>query len=303
MFIRELSIDFSFAQEFATTFMEANPLFSQDLMRRHMDLKDLLVSPLMVFNLALSIGVQNDSEKAMANLGYYNVQFLTPVYPGDTLSARTKVLKVDDKGPDKPGIVHVRTMCFNQSNDVVLQYERKIMINHSNGKPKGDSKPGNPSSFFQKQISLPLNFLLLCIQKILEKLPGSLPTSNLLNWDKFIFTQMVARLLTSIMLDLPWGNTHPLHYDQLYSKSLTGAMSGEPIVYGLVFAWLIGMASRDISENMLWILVGTEGYHTNHLLVGDTVTAISRILSVEDVGDKYGLPAGEVHLQFIGLKM
>lgn len=42
---------------------------------------------------------------------------------------------------------------------------------------------------------------------------------------------------------VPWtyrmGNTHPLHYDRLYSSGLSGPMSGEPIVYGgLVFGWL-----------------------------------------------------------------
>jgi 2-methylfumaryl-CoA hydratase len=99
------------------------------------------------------------------------------------------------------------------------------------------------------------------------------------------------------------GNTHPLHYDKLYSKGLSGPMSGEPIVYGgLVFAWLIGLASRDISENMIWDLGYTEGYHTQPAVSGDTVTSISRIIHTEDVGNKYGISSGEVHIQFIGLK-
>lgn len=301
---RAFTIDFSFAQEFATTFMEANPLFLSRPYAQAHGFKDMLVSPLMVFNLALSIGVQNDSEKAMANLGYYNVQFLTPVYPGDTLSASTKVLKIEDKGPDKPGIVHVRTLCLNQNNDLVLQYERKIMIYHSNGKPKGDSKPGNPASFFPET------------NKPVIKLPSLMYPKDFreTTWESTYFDSIKpgqiyihsnGRTITDEHYAWTYrvGNTHPLHYDQLYSKSLTGAMSGEPIVYGgLVFAWLIGMASRDLSENMLWDLGYTEGYHTQPSISGDTVTSISRILSVEDVGDKYGIPAGEVHLQFIGLK-
>ena len=48
---------------------------------------DLPASPQMVFNVVLSLGVQNDSEKAIANLGYYDAQFLRPVYPGDTMRA------------------------------------------------------------------------------------------------------------------------------------------------------------------------------------------------------------------------
>ena len=41
--------------------------------------------------------------------------------------------------------------------------------------------------------------------------------------------------------------TLPLHFDRVFSSGLSGKMSGDPIVYGgLVFAWLDGLASRDI---------------------------------------------------------
>ncbi len=301
---RAITIDFSFAQEFATSYMDTNPLFLSKTYAQAHGFKDLLVSPLMVFNIALSLGVQNDSEKAMANLGYYNVQFLQPVYPGDTLSASTKVLKIDDKGADKPGIVHVRTLCLNQVNELVLQYERKIMVFHANGKTLGNGKPGDPKAFFPEQ------------EKPVLKLPALTYPKEFRNltWESTYFESFKAgqiyihangRTITDEHYSWTYrvANTHPLHNDKLYSKGLTGAMSGEPIVYGgLVFAWLIGMASRDISENMLWDLGYTEGYHTVPSISGDTVTAISRILKVEDVGDKYGIGAGEVHLQFIGLK-
>lgn len=302
---RAFTIDRSFAQEFATVFMEANPLFLSAPYAQSHGFRDLLVSPLMVFNLALSMGVQNDSEKAVANLGYYNVQFLKPVYPGDTLSSRTKVLKIEDKGKDKPGIVHVRTLCLNQSNELVLQYERKIMISHSNGKPKGNGKPAQKDAFFPEQ------------SKTMIDLPDlKLPTGELkeCTWEHTYFESFQAgdifihangRTITDEHYYWTYrvGNTHPLHYDKLYSKGLSGPMSGEPIVYGgLVFAWLLGLASRDISENMIWELGFTEGYHTQPAISGDTVTAISRILKAEDVGTKYGVPAGEVHIQFIGLK-
>lgn len=301
---RGFTIDRTFAQEFATVFMEANPLYLSEPYAVAHGFKDMLVPPLQVFNIALSLGVQNNSEKAVANLGYYNVQFLKPVYPGDTLTSRTKILNIDDKGADKPGIVHVRTLCLNQSNEVVLQYERKIMINHSNGKPKGNSKPGNPSAFFPEKetptIELPS---LKYSSEFRDYTWESTYFENFSAGD--IFLHPNGRTITDE--HYPWtyrmGNTHPLHYDKLYSKGLSGPMSGEPIVYGgLVFAWLIGLASRDISENMIWELGYTEGYHTQPAVSGDTVTAISRIIHTEDVGNKYGIPCGEIHIQFIGLK-
>jgi 2-methylfumaryl-CoA hydratase len=301
---RAITIDFGFAQEFATSYMDANPLFLSKTYAQAHGFKDMLVSPMMVFNIALSLGVQNDSEKAMANLGYYNVQFLQPVYPGDTLSASTKVIKIDDKGKDKPGIVHVRTLCLNQTNELVLQYERKIMVLHSNGKPLGNGKSGDKNAFFPEQEKPILKLPSLTYPKEFRNLTWESTYFESFNEGQ-IYIHANGRTITDEHFSWTYRvvNTHPLHNDKLYSKSLSGAMSGEPIVYGgLVFAWLIGMASRDISENMLWDLGYTEGYHTVPSISGDTVTAISRILKVEDVGDKYGIPAGEVHLQFIGLK-
>lgn len=301
---REFTVDRSFAQEFATVFMDANPLFLSAPYAQAHGFKDMLVSPLQVFNIALSLGVQNNSEKALANLGYYNAQFLQPVYPGDTLSARTKVLKINDKGPDKPGIVHVRTLCMNQAGEVVLQYERKIMIYQSNGKPKGKPEPSASGAKFPESDAPTLKLPNL-------KFPTEFKntTWSATYFENFkpgqIYVHQNGRTITDE--HFPWtyrmGNTHPLHYDRLYSAGISGPMGGDPIVYGgLVFAWLFGLASRDISENMLWEIGFTEGYHTAPSISGDTVTCITRILETKDVGNEYGIPAGEVQCQVIGLK-
>jgi 2-methylfumaryl-CoA hydratase len=74
-----------------------------------------------------------------------------------------------------------------------------------------------------------------------------------------------------------------------------------------VFAWLAGLASRDVSENALWDLGYTEGYHTQPAYAGDTVYAISRVLDVGAGSSRPGaetapLHAGIVTMQLIGIK-
>jgi 2-methylfumaryl-CoA hydratase len=106
-------------------------------------------------------------------------------------------------------------------------------------------------------------------------------------------------------MNYPWTyrvmNTHPLHFDKLYSTARTGAMSGEPIVYGgLVFAWLAGLASRDTTENSLIDFGYTEGYHTQPAVSGDTVYAISRVLAKSE--GPSAIPAALVTFQLIGVK-
>jgi 2-methylfumaryl-CoA hydratase len=112
-----------------------------------------------------------------------------------------------------------------------------------------------------------------------------------------------GRTITQEHLALTYsvGNSHPLHFDRVFSSALSGKMSGEPIVYGgLVFAWLDGLASRDVSEHAVWELGFTEGYHTQPAFAGDTIGALSRVLAVENIPgvDAYGV----VTLQLIGVK-
>ena len=286
--------------DFARTFMQANPLYLNGQYARAMGFDDLPASPQMVFNVTLSLGVQNDSEKAIANLGYYQVQFLRPVYPGDTLRAFTKVLERKDRGPDKPGIVRIRTVGVNQDNAVVLQYERKIMVGWRGDRPPTTPAPDVTVNFPGEDT--PLVQLPLTDKPISSGLAG--PNTYFEDFAPGdIIVHANGRTITEEHMALTYrvGNSHPLHFDRVFSSALSGKMSGEPIVYGgLVFAWLEGLASRDVSEHAVWELGFTEGYHTQPAFAGDTVGALSRILAVEDVQgvDAYGL----VSVQLIGVK-
>ena len=286
--------------EFARTFMQANPLYLNSQYAREVGFPDLLASPQMVFNVTLSLGVQNDSEKAIANLGYYQVQFLRPVYPGDTLRAFTKVLERKDRGPDKPGITLIRTVGVNQNDAVVLQYDRKIMVGW-----RGDRLPTTPAP--KVTVEFPgdrsgLVELPLTGGKVAPGLAG--PNTYFEDFAPGdIIVHANGRTITEEHMALTYavGNSHPLHFDRIFSSALSGKMSGEPIVYGgLVFAWLEGLASRDVSEHAVWELGFTEGYHTQPAFAGDTIGALSRILAVEDIPGvvAYGL----VTLQLIGVK-
>ena len=296
---RGFTVDRAFAQEYATVFHDACPLFLSASYARAHGFDDLLVHPMMVFNLALSLGVQNNSEKAIANLGYYNVEFRRPVYPGATITARSKVLSRKDRGPGKPGIVHVRTLAQNEKDEVVLQYERKIMI-----PPRGSVQPGgggDPAAPFPEEPSGRIVLPELSAPANMRGYTGKETYFEDLEIG-MVFAHKNMRTITDE--HVPWtyrmGNTHPLHYDRIYSRSLSGPMSGEPIVYGgLVFAWLVGLASRDTTENMLWDLGYTEGYHTQPAVSGDTVGALSRILSASD-GPVPG--TGIVQIQLLGVK-
>jgi 2-methylfumaryl-CoA hydratase len=295
---RGLTLTEAFCQEFATTFMEANPLYLNVEYAKAHGFKNLVASPLMVLNIALSLGVQNDSEKAIAHLGYYDVHFPRPAYPGDTIRSLTKVLARQERGEGNPGIVTVRTLGLNQRDEVVVQYDRKIMIPPSKG--LASSKEGKKASTFPEADRIEID------------LPKQSPSPSLLTGSNTYFEDFQVgdivihpngRTITDEHFAWTYrvGNTHPLHYDKIYTAGLSGPMSGNPIVYGgLVFAWLAGLASRDTTENALWDLGYTEGYHTQPSVSGDTVYPISRVLSKEE--GPVGLHAGIIQFQLIGVK-
>lgn len=286
--------------EFARVYMQANPLYlNTDYAKAH-GFDDLLASPQMVFNVVLSLGVQNDSEKAIANLGYYQVEFLRPVYSGDIVRAFTKVLERKDRGPEKPGITRIRTVGINQRDEVVLQYERKIFVGW-----RGERLPTTPAPQFTgtfpgesaATLTLPARH------------PGTTDGLTAPNtyFEDFAVGDIIVhangRTITEEHMALTYGvgNSHPLHFDRVFSSGLSGKMSGEPIVYGgLVFAWLEGLASRDVSEQAVWELGFTEGYHTQPAFAGDTVTALTRVLNLEEApgNDDFGV----LTLQLVGCK-
>ncbi len=286
--------------DFARVFMQCNPLYLNLEYAKAHGFPDLPASPQMVFNVVLSLGVHNDSEKAIANLGYYNVQFLRPVYPGDTLRGYTKVMDRKARGEDKPGIVLIRTLGVNQHNQVVLQYERKIMVGYRGDRLPTTPAPTTPVEFPWVEhpvVDLPINA---------GGYPSQLTGPNTY-FEDFSLGDLIVHANGRTITDehMAWtylvGNTHPLHFDRVYSTGLSGKMSGEPIVYGgLVFAWLEGLASRDVSENALWELGFTEGYHTQPAVSGDTVAALSRVVATETLPNTDA--AGIVTFQFIGVK-
>jgi|HubBroStandDraft_1064217.scaffolds.fasta_scaffold17239_3 2-methylfumaryl-CoA hydratase len=290
--------------DFARTFMQCNPLYLDAEFAKSHGFLASPASPQMVFNVVLALGVQNDSEKAVANLGYYGAQFLRPVLPGDTLRSMTRVASRHDRGGGKPGIVRVQTLGVNQRDEVVLQYERKIMVGPS---PAPQSAPASteirqavfPWSDDPAVDLGPLRF---------DAVDPSVTASNTY-FEDFepgdIIVHANGRTITDehVALTYKVGNTHPLHFDRVYSQSLSGAMSGEPIVYGgLVFAWLEGLASRDVSENAVWELGFTEGYHTQPAVAGDTIAAVSRVLSSEPAPGPAAEALGVVTFQLVGVK-
>ncbi len=89
----------------------------------------LLVVGTLVFSLIVGMTVPDISGKAIANLGYENIEHLGPVFVGDTLYAKTKVIsKRESKSKKDRGIVYVETTGYNQDEKEVIRFKRNVLI-------------------------------------------------------------------------------------------------------------------------------------------------------------------------------
>lgn len=93
----------------------------------------VLVVGTLVFSLLVGFTVPDVSGKAIANLGYEDVKHLNPVFIGDTLYAKTEVLKkTESKSKSDRGIVYVETIGYNQNGLNVLSFRRKVLVKKMN---------------------------------------------------------------------------------------------------------------------------------------------------------------------------
>ena len=101
---------------------------SSDEFARSLGLPRAPLDDLMVFHVVIGKTVPDISLNAVANLGYAEFRWGVPVYPGDTLSAHSRVLGLRENSNRSSGVVWVRSTGVNQHGEMVLDYVRWVMV-------------------------------------------------------------------------------------------------------------------------------------------------------------------------------
>jgi 2-methylfumaryl-CoA hydratase len=102
----------------------------------------------LVFHIVFGKTVADISLNAVANLGYAACRFLAPVYPGDTLSARSEVIGLKENSNRKTGIVYVHSTGLRQDGSPALEFIRWVMVRkRDEGAPaSGEAVPKFPDA-------------------------------------------------------------------------------------------------------------------------------------------------------------
>jgi 2-methylfumaryl-CoA hydratase len=101
---------------------------SDDSFARMIGYERAPLDDLLVFHVVFGKTVPDISLNAVANLGYADCRFLKPVFPGDTLTATSRVIGLRENSNRKTGVVYVRSTGRNQHGGTVLEYTRWVMV-------------------------------------------------------------------------------------------------------------------------------------------------------------------------------
>ncbi len=114
---------------FSTLTLSYNPhYFNVEFAKAHGH-PGVVVNPLLVFLTAFGLSVEDLSEAGGLFLGVDALTYHEPVYPGDTLTARSTVTdkRESESRPDH-GIVTWHTEGFNQRGERVIDFRRTNLI-------------------------------------------------------------------------------------------------------------------------------------------------------------------------------
>ena len=102
--------------------------FNYDYAERTPFGKPIIASP---FTLAVvtSLSAVDFGKTTVANLGWSEVELPKPVFVGDTIYARSKVItKRESKSKPHAGLIELRTEGFKQDGEIVITFGRKLMV-------------------------------------------------------------------------------------------------------------------------------------------------------------------------------
>jgi acyl dehydratase len=115
---------------FSTLTMSFNPLYFNAEYARANGHRATVVNPMLVFLVVFGLSVEDLSETGGLFLGVDALTFHRPVYPGETLTARSTVVdRRESSSRPANGIVTWHTEGLNQRGEMVIDFRRTNLVN------------------------------------------------------------------------------------------------------------------------------------------------------------------------------
>ena len=257
------------------------------------------VDDLLVFHIVFGKTVPDISLNAVANLGYANCRFLMPVYPGDTLSATSEVIGLNENSNRKTGVVYVRTTGFNATGTAVLEYIRWVMVR------KQDETAASPGKFVPSLPKLvaagdigracpPLRSAVYdyALAGSTQRFGDYASGERIDHVDGITVEEAEHQIATRL-----YQNTARVHFNQFTEGQ---GRFGRRLIYGGHVISLARALSFNGLANAFHVAGINGGRHVAPLFAGDTVFAWSEVIERLELPDRTDV--GALRLRLVATK-
>lgn len=247
-------------------------LHSSDMFAQSCGLPFSPLDDLITFHTVFGKTVPDVSLNAVANLGYAQGRWLTPLWPGDTITASSEVIGVKQNSNGKTGIVWVRTTGQNQHGEILMEYVRWVMVRRRAEGPAPDPVVPELSDVVDPaDLVIPKGLDFSNYDFDLAGEPhrwGDYTVGEVIDHVDGVTVEEAEHMLATRL----WQNTAKVHFDA------THRADGKRLIYG---GHVISMA-RALSYNGLanaqMIVALNGGAHANPCFARETIRAWSEVL-------------------------
>ena len=273
------------------------PLFCNAEFARSIGFNRELINDLLTFHIVFGNSVPDISLNAIANLGYGDMKFGRPVYPGDTITTTSTIIGQKESSTGDIGVTWVSTKGVNQQGQEVLSFVRWVLMNKKN--PQNitslNSVPEIIDTVPSTEFYIPEELDLSAFNTVY--------TGGKWFWEDYEIGERIHHVegvaieeAESQMAARLYQNTARAHFN---AHALTNSRFGKRVIYGGHIISIAKSLSFNGFENVLKILAFNAGTHTNPSFAGDTIYAWT------DIKDKFTLArddVGALRLNLIAVK-
>ncbi len=268
-------------------------LHSSDVFAQSCGLPFSPLDDLITFHTVFGKSVPDVSLNAVANLGYAEGRWITPLWAGDTVTSSSEVIGVKQNSNGKTGIVWVRTTGRNQHGDVLMEYVRWVMVRRrAEGAAPKPVVPDLSKMVDPADLMIPKGLDFSNYDFALAGEPhrwGDYAVGEVIDHVDGVTVEEAEHMMATRL----WQNTSKVHFDA------TNRADGKRLIYGGHVISLARALSFNGLANAQMIVALNGGAHANPCFAGDTVRAWTQVLDKADV-DAPGV--GAVRLRLVATK-
>jgi 2-methylfumaryl-CoA hydratase len=274
-------------------------LSSSTELARSLGFQREVMPDLLVFHVVFGKSVPDISHNASANLGYADVRFLKPVYPGDTLVAESEVIGLREVSSGEAGVVYVRTRGTNQKGQEVLSFVRWVMV------PKRDASaakgvnnvPTLPAVVTPDRLPVPEAMNL-------QRFPDlAWAFGSTARWDDYDVGErldhpdaMTIEEADHTQATRLYHNTAQVHFD---ARGMGETKAGKRLVYGGHVISVATALAQNGLNTQLKIAAWNGGAHVAPTFAGDTLRAFTQVVERAEIPSRRDVGALRLRLSAV----